>query len=333
MNPLRIGTDCSGIEAPVMALQLLKIPHRHVFSTEIDPHARQSIRANYSPEIEYTDLFDRNVNTLPDMDIYVCGFPCQSFSTVNAAGQAGFAQKHNKGIVFFKCYDVICIKQPVIFILENVKNIVSHDKGHTFKVIQSYLDSLDDLYLIQHKVLNAKEYDGGLQNRQRLYIVGVRRDHLVTNHDPATGLFPPQPPLPNVPISSVFLDDGDAYPDTTLTQHKIQLLQELQAKGFNLDDDLIVNLNVSGGSSGFQVHAMPDCCPCLLANSTFYITSKQRNMRAREALRIQGFPDTFKQVVSERQMLKQVGNSMCIPILKALFIHLFSDAFMCSFVS
>jgi DNA (cytosine-5)-methyltransferase 1 len=326
---LRIGTDCSGIEAPVMALQLLKVEHRHVFSTEIDPHARQSIRANYTPEIEYTDVFDRNVDALPDMDIYVCGFPCQSFSAMNASGQAGFNEKNKRGVIFFNCIDVICVKQPVIFILENVKNLQSHDKGNTIKVIQSYLDSLSDLYLIEHQVLNAKKYDGGLQNRERLYIVGVRLDCLVTNHDQATGLFPPQPPLPNVPISSVFMDD--AYPNTTLTKHKLQLLKELQAKGFDLDDDLIVNLNVSGGSSGFPVHAMPDCCPCLLANSTFYITSKQRNMRAREALRIQGFPDSFKQVVSERQMLKQTGNSMCIPILKALYIHLFRIAVVQSF--
>ena len=106
--PLRIGTDCSGIEAPVMALRLLGIPHEHIFSAEIDSHARQSIRANYSPAIEYDDIFQRDAKTIPDIDLYVCGFPCQSFSTVNAGGQQGFYQEHNKGIIFFQCYTVIC---------------------------------------------------------------------------------------------------------------------------------------------------------------------------------------------------------------------------------
>jgi len=328
--PLRIGTDCSGIEAPVMALRLLGIPHEHIFSAEIDSHARQSIRANYSPAIEYEDIFQRDAKTIPDIDLYVCGFPCQSFSTVNAGGQQGFYQEHNKGIIFFQCYTVICHTQPAIFILENVKNLLTHDDGNTFRVIQSYLDSLSQLYIIQHKVLNAKEYDGNLQNRPRVYIVGVRKDTVLphacrslqaTEH----GLFPPPPQPPfNVPIASVLLDDKDlpeSYPDVKLTAHKETLLQELVAKGYDLADDYIVNLNISGGNF-FQVRAMPDRCPCLLANSTFYITSKKRNMCAREALRIQGFPDSFRQVVSERQMHKQCGNSMSLAVLSALYTHL-----------
>lgn len=80
MKKLRIGTDCSGIEAPIEALKQMRIPFEHVWSCEIDPYARKSIEANYKPNILYEDIFKRNHNTLPDIDIYVCGFPCQPFS-------------------------------------------------------------------------------------------------------------------------------------------------------------------------------------------------------------------------------------------------------------
>ena len=327
--PLRIGTDCSGIEAPVMALQLLGIPNKHIFSTEIDTHARASIRANYSPFIEYDDIFTRDVKQVPDIDVYVCGFPCQSFSTINANGPQGFYQESNKGIIFFQCYKVICHKQPAIFVLENVKNLLTHDGGNTFKVIQSYLDSMSKMYVIQHKVLNAREYDGNLQNRPRVYIVGVRKDYLSAKsiasvQETEHGLFPDAQPF-NVPLSSVLLNNSelhDSYHNIPLTEHKKDLLRQLEDKGTDLKQDHIVNLNISGGDM-FQVRAMDDCCPCLLANcSPFYITSKKRCISAREALRIQGFPDSFKQVVSERQMLKQCGNSMSLAVLTALLRHL-----------
>lgn len=327
--PLRIGTDCSGIEAPVMAFQMLGIPHTHMFSTEIDTHARASIRANYSPSVEYDDIFTRDVKFVPDIDVYVCGFPCQSFSKINAGGPQGFYQENNKGIIFFQCYKVICHKQPAVFVLENVKSLLTHDDGNTFKVIQSYLDSMSKMYVIQHKVLNARDYDGNLQNRPRVYIVGVRKDYLSTQssalvNESEHGLFPDALSF-NVPLSSVLLNDSelpDSYYDIPLTDHKKGLLRQLEDKGTDLTKDHIVNLNISGGDM-FQVRAMDDCCPCLLANcSPFYITSKKRCISAREALRLQGFPDSFKQVVSERQMLKQCGNSMSIAVLTALFKHL-----------
>ncbi len=77
---LRVGTDCSGIEAPIQALKNLKVPFRHVFACEKDKFARKSIEANYKPEKMYEDITSRNHKELPDIDLYVCGFPCQSFS-------------------------------------------------------------------------------------------------------------------------------------------------------------------------------------------------------------------------------------------------------------
>ena len=124
--PLRIGTDCSGIEAPIQALRQLGIPHRHVWSSDIDKFCIQSIKSNYDPERLYGDpngpypdgdITKRDHSTLPDIDLYVCGFPCQPFSI--AGDRKGFEDK--RGNVFWSCLDVIKVKQPKYFILENVK--------------------------------------------------------------------------------------------------------------------------------------------------------------------------------------------------------------------
>jgi DNA (cytosine-5)-methyltransferase 1 len=131
--PLRVGTDCSGIEAPIHALEQLGIPHRHIWSSDIDKYCIKSIKANYCPERIYGDpdgsysdgdIRNRDNNTLPDIDLYVCGFPCQPFSM---AGQRKGLQDR-RGNVFWSCIDVIKKKKPKYFILENVKGLLWHDK-------------------------------------------------------------------------------------------------------------------------------------------------------------------------------------------------------------
>lgn len=190
-NPLRIGTDCSGIEAPVQALRQLKIPYVSVWCSEIDKYCIQSIKANYNPERIYGDkegdypdgdIINRDHNELPDVDLYVCGFPCQPFS--QAGKGEGLSDK--RGNVFWSCIDVIRIKKPKYFILENVKGILWNDKkdkkdkyGNTWKVIWSEIEKLRDLgYYVDWRVMNTRHY-GIPQNRERVYIVGtMEREYL-----------------------------------------------------------------------------------------------------------------------------------------------------------
>lgn len=113
-SPLRVGTDCSGIEAPIMALTQLTVPFVHEFSSEIDKHCIASIRANYDPKIIFGDMTKRK---LKDIDLYVCGFPCQPFS--DAGKRQGV--KDPRGTIFWECLRVIRYKKPTFFILENVK--------------------------------------------------------------------------------------------------------------------------------------------------------------------------------------------------------------------
>ena len=166
---IRIGTDCSGIEAPIQALKRMGIPFRHRFSCEKDIHCQESIQANYHPEQFDTDMTTRYVRSLPAIDLYVCGFPCQPFSL--AGKRQGV--EDDRGTIFRYCLEVIHTLRPKCFILENVKGLLNIDDGRTFDAIITSLQRLK--YHITWKVLNTKDY-GIPHQRERLYIIGLLSD-------------------------------------------------------------------------------------------------------------------------------------------------------------
>lgn len=182
---IKVGTDFSGIGSPEMALKLLGIEHKQVFACEIDKYARKSFEAIHGkPDTFYEDITKRNHSEVPQLDLYVAGFPCQAFSM--AGKRKGFDDV--RGTLFFNVADFIRINKPKCFILENVKGLLSHDNGNTFQTIKSLLSDnggtvnsqmyipyfLDGLgYHIYYKVLNTKEF-GIPQNRERIFIVGFK---------------------------------------------------------------------------------------------------------------------------------------------------------------
>ena len=181
---MKIGTDFSGIGAPEMALKYLGIDFESVFACEIDKYARQSFAQLHNPQTFYNDITKRNHKEVEQLDLYVAGFPCQSFSM---AGKCkGFDEA--RGTFFFNVAEFIQINQPKLFVLENVKGLLSHDKGNTFQTIvdilsnnggtqngQISLDVFEDGlgYHIYWQVLNTKNY-GIPQNRERIFIVGFK---------------------------------------------------------------------------------------------------------------------------------------------------------------
>jgi DNA (cytosine-5)-methyltransferase 1 len=182
---MKIGTDFSGIGSPEMALKLLNIEHEQVFACDIDKYARKSYEAIHgTPQTFYDDITKRDHSDIPQLDLYVAGFPCQSFSM--AGKRKGFDDV--RGTLFFNVAEFIKTNQPKCFILENVKGLLSHDGGKTFQTIISLLtdnggtangqifipyfeDGLG--YHIYYKVLNTKDY-GIPQNRERIFIVGFK---------------------------------------------------------------------------------------------------------------------------------------------------------------
>jgi DNA (cytosine-5)-methyltransferase 1 len=180
-TPLLLATDFSGLGSPEEAIKRLGVPYRVVFACERDKYARNSYYANHEPEIFYDDVTTRNNDTAPYSDCYVFGFPCQAFSI--AGKQLGFEDM--RGTLVFNSADYIRKKKPRTFIAENVKGLLSHDGGRTFRTIidtfaisengaHNMFQKVDCLgYHVFYQVHNTKNY-GIPQNRERIFIIGFR---------------------------------------------------------------------------------------------------------------------------------------------------------------
>lgn len=301
-NILRVGTDCSGIEAPIQALLQLKIPFRHVFSSDIDKYCIQSIKANYEPEIIFGDkegsfpdgdITKRNIKDVPDIDLYVCGFPCQPFSI--AGERKGFEDK--RGNVFFSCLEVIEVKQPKYFILENVKGLKSHDKGNTWKVIWKYILGLEKYgYIVKWKILNTRDY-GIPQNRERVFIVGVKDKEFDWSE---------KKDLDDL-RNYVDYEDRNSRP---IPDYCVGLFNNIP------NNSVFVNLCFLKYSKFPTSHII---CPTISASNNLWNVKLSRYANIKENLLLQGFPLNFKQVVYDSQLKKQIGNSMSVNVLKCLF--------------
>jgi DNA (cytosine-5)-methyltransferase 1 len=300
---LRVGTDCSGIEAPIQALDQLGVPYVHKFSSEINKYCIESVKANYSPEIIFGDkgpypngdITIRNINDVPDIDLYVCGFPCQPFSMLGT--RKGVMDK--RGTVFESCLEVIKTKSPKYFILENVHGLLSINKGETFKNI---IDSLKNIgiYNIYWKVLNTCDF-GLPQNRKRVFIIGTKHSFVWPKSVPCQEL-------------KQFVDDTDNSKDEIAPRvKKSGLMAKIPKKSVFIDFS----------TQGRTMFPNSDKrCPCLMVKSDIYCVPKGRRANVKELLALQGFPPTFKQVVSNTQMKMQIGNSMSVNILKFIINNL-----------
>ena len=286
---IRVGTDCSGMDTPIYALEKLSIPYSHEWACDIDKYARQTIMANYNPKRLYTDMTTRDVNDLPDIDLYVAGFPCQTFSI--AGQQKGFNDE--RGQIFFYCLDVINHKNPKYFILENVKGLYHHDKGNTFKIIMNELNKTN--YNIYHQILNAKHYDCP-QSRPRIYIIGVRKD---LNK-------PFEFPKP-IPLQKSLKDIIDY---TDLTQHPCMPSVR------HITDQLDISKSFFDlGFIEYNKRVNTEYADCVVAKNQMYNGFIGRYANTLELLRLQGFDDDFNVVVSKTQIKRQIGNAMNVNVL------------------
>jgi DNA (cytosine-5)-methyltransferase 1 len=297
---LRVGTDCSGIDAPIYALQIMKIPHTHVFSSEIDKYCIQSIKANYNPQIIFGDkdgpypegdITKRNIDDIPDIDLYVCGFPCQPFSS--AGKRKGFSDP--RGTVFWSCIEVIKHKKPKYFILENVKGLLTHNKGDTWSTILNVLESLKEYdYNVKWKILNTKDY-GIPQNRERLFIIGIRNGDFD---------WPEPIEMDNIKLY-VDNNDNNLFVSKTILKYKNQ----------------IENSQIFINTDFLKYSKFPDSksfSPCIGAQNTLWNVSKNRYANITEYLNLQGF-QKFNVCISKSKLKKQIGNSISINVLTSIF--------------
>ena len=307
---LTIGTDFSGIGAPEQALKKLGIEYKSVFACDIDKYAKQSFLANYNTDNWYDDITKRDHTKTPYCDLYVAGFPCQAFSV--AGKRKGF--KDTRGTLFFDLFQYIKLQRPKYFILENVKGLVRHDKGNTFKTIMDSLESLN--YTIYHKVLNTKDY-GIPQNRERIFIVGFSDTH--TFEWPETKITEPIEKFLDVRVDKTYY----------LTKHQINKIHQYNKKhnkkiDFTFKDFITYIKNgvewIADVRADMGLRIRKNrMSPCLTTSSTPIIKQRKvRKLTPLECLRLQGFPDSFERVVSDSQLYKQAGNSMTVDVMAAI---------------
>ena len=243
-RPLKIGTDCSGIEAPIVALKQMKVPFSHEFSSEIDKHCISTIQANFNPKIMFGDIKERKIKDIPDIDMYVCGFPCQPFS--NAGRREGI--RDPRGTIFYECLRVIKHKKPIIYILENVRGLLSIDDGETFKTMISHLEKLR-MYNVYWKVLNTADY-GIPQSRKRVFIVGILKKY-------QTNKFEWPKPIPCRSLEE-FVDWNDQN-NTMINEKYRNHLKKMNPKAVFLD--------LAFKNKYFPV--ADKICSCICSNSNF----------------------------------------------------------------
>jgi DNA (cytosine-5)-methyltransferase 1 len=301
---IRIGTDCSGIEAPIQALQQLGIPFEHSFSCDKDTYVLQSIKANYHPKKIYTDITKRKHALLPDIDMYVCGFPCQPFSLMGNKMGTEDARSN----IMYQCIKVIKKKLPKIFILENVKNFKFIQKGQPFNYLLTQLKNIkhqnEFAYNVYYDILNTKDY-GIPQNRERIFIIGIRKDVQKENTTYTT----PEK-LPMRPLDEFIIDK---------TICNTNICKSLQRNLDKINHEK--NCIVTPFNYYFPIKYIS---PTLTTKSSdYYLTTYKRKITSKEGLLLQGFPLTFIQVISNTQMFKQIGNSMSVNVIKSLFQKIF----------
>ena len=266
-----------------------------VFSSEWDKHAQKTYAHNFG-ETPAGDITKIGEATIPDHDILLAGFPCQPFSIIG--DKQGF--EDTRGTLFFDIARILKRKQPSAFLLENVKQLLTHDKGRTFAVIKGQLSQLG--YTIYHKVLNALDF-GLPQKRERIFVVGFR--------EPIAFEFP-KPIGAYKPLSEILEPDEDIEP-SLFASARIQESRREKCKGTPFFP------SVWHENKGGNISVLPFSC-ALRANASYnyLLVNGVRRPSSRELLRLQGFPEDFEIVGNITQVRKQIGNSVAIPVVHAI---------------
>ena len=280
-----------------------------VFTSEWDVYSKKTYQANFG-EVPFGDITKIHENDIPDHDILLAGFPCQPFSIAGVSKKNALGRKHGfldetQGTLFFDIARILKHKRPKTFMLENVKNLLSHDKGNTFKVIQEALKELD--YNIYYKVLDGKNFVP--QHRERIIIVGFNNEVFKGKEQFAF----PEMSGAKYAIKDILLDQVDQK--YTLSDKLWNYLQDYAKKhkakgngfGFGLTD-------LNGVSRTMSARYYKDGAEILIPQQN----RNPRRLVPRECARLQGFPDKFVIPVSDNQAYKQFGNSVVSPLIQAV---------------
>lgn len=364
---LKVATDCTGIGSPEQALKELQIPHEIIFACERDKYAQQTYLANFTPNQMFEDMTTRdNYQDGIYSDLYIAGIPCQSFSL---AGKR-LGELDPRGLLFYNFYDYVKKQQPKYFIIENVKGLLS-----TGNVFQTWLELLGQsvnthynmfnhedslMYNLHWTVLNSKDF-GVPQNRERVFIVGIRND-LPNNFS-----FPTGKPLA-IRLKDILepVVDEKYYLSDKALEYLLRAKQE-RTENVKYDDGTGFASTITANyrkwvHNGGETYITEPICVAMRGRNpenpsdrtvgapteqrlepnsqgtTNTITSVQkdnlilenktrnriRRLTPLECFRLQGFPDSYIKPCSDSQTYKQAGNSITVNTIKAILSNLIS---------
>ena len=269
-----------------------------VFSSEIDKFARETYNANFGhyPQGDIEQIPPKNI---PRHDLLLAGFPCQPFS------QAGLGKgfSDSRGTLFFRIEEILKFHRPKAVLLENVKRLKTHDKGNTFKVIKEKLEELG--YTVSAQILSGKSF-GVPQNRERIYIVGLLNQKVFEF---------PKPTNEPTNVGKILEKEKDFTPFTIsdrLWEGHQRRKREHAKKGNGFGYSLFNEK--SEYTNTISARYYKDGSEILIEQ----LGKNPRKLTPREACRLQGFPENYKIVVSNVQAYKQFGNSVCVPVVRAI---------------
>ncbi len=319
MKKLTVGSFFAGVGGIDLGFEQTG-KFKVVYANEFDEFPAKTYEANFPIKVDVRDINDVKGNEIPDFDVMVGGFPCQAFSL--AGYRQGFADEKGRGTLFFEMVRIIrekkaLGKQPRIVFFENVKNLVGHDNGNTFRVILELLTNLG--YKVEQQVLNACEYGNIPQNRERIYIVGFLDEKAYNKFH-----FPKPIPLTKTIKDVVYFDkkQNNKYYYTS--------------DNCSFYDELINNMHRSDTIYQWRrVYVRENksnVCPTLTANMgtgghnvpLIKCRSGIRKLTPKECFNLQGFPEEFviPSDMSNTRAYKQAGNSVVVPVINRIAIEI-----------
>lgn len=292
--------------------QVFKDKIEFVFASELDKFAGKTYHANHG-EQPHGDITQIDAKDIPPHDIILAGFPCQAFSM--AGLRKGFDD--TRGTLFFDVVRIAKHHRPKLIFLENVKGFKNHDKGNTFKVVKQTLEELG--YRVYADILNAKNF-GVPQNRERIYIIAILNEF---NQD-ANIDFDKLKKIKKISkvgdILQNQVDDKYTISDKLWAGHQRRKLEhKKKGNGFGYS---MFNAQ-SGHTSTISARYHKDGSEILIEQAN----KNPRKLTPREAGRLQGFPDSFVIPVSDVQAYKQFGNSVAVPVIRALANEIYKEVF------
>lgn len=281
-------------------LPFSELGYKCVFSSEWDKHAQKTYFANFG-EMPFGDICkDSTKKFIPsDFDVLLAGFPCQAFSIMGK--QKGF--EDTRGTLFFEVASILKKHQPKAFLLENVKQLTTHDHGNTFKTILSTLSELG--YDYKWKILNALDF-GLPQKRERVIIVGFKDKGLIDEFSFDFNRMPYN-------LSDV-LEEDDQVDASLIASDVILQKRAERTVGKKVFYPSVWHENKSGNISILDYA----CALRTGASYNYLLINGKRRPSPRELLRFQGFPDKYKIVVSNGEIRKQTGNSVAVPMIRQI---------------